>query len=658
MKTNETLRAHIGQRSEHLRQIAAELKTELFGIDEVIDRVIDAVRAWYVLPDIITRPVIVNLWGLTGTGKTQMTRSLAKKLGFYDRLIEVQMDGYSNGGGNTVSAMLSESGIVQGTPGILVLDEFQRFRTVDRDGKDRKVERYMDVWTLLSDGKLPPNFSFLGELEMRLAEAAYREERKRIKALAGDDDDDDEDDGDLHHLFDSSIPKVDTKFSLSPYQANDFKETLKLKESVLEIMTWPPAELHARLIAFKNDPQAWETDYSKLLVFVSGNLDEMYTNMASRVEDCDTDADVFHAMTRSLSVIDVKRALSERFKPEQIARLGNNHVIYPSLNRATYEKLIAVAVSRYLLEVESTSGLHFVVTDAVEAQIYANSVFPTQGTRPVFSSVHSLLSAPLINFTLWALEQGAQPGQELAIDVDVHAKSLVVRWGDLTHQIGISFEINHLRQRADSNIRTVLAVHEAGHGLVYALLFGRPPQEIRINMATFAGGYNSFNSLKVSSRRNLLDGVCAALAGRAAEEMVFGVDAITSGSESDLKQATAQMASFIRHIGFGERISHADVSTQADEGINTNVDSTNVEIEAGLMFQYQRARVILEDNQEVFLKMVKALLDVGELGADQIREWVGLVDAPKRDVLEPYEAKLNEFVQRSAANRPAVHRRA
>ena len=207
MASNETLRAQIGARSERLRQIGAELKTELFGIDEVIDRVIDAVRAWYVLPDIITRPVIVNLWGLTGTGKTQLTRSLAKKLGFYDRLIEVQMDGFSNGGGNTVSAMLSESGIVQGNPGILVLDEFQRFRTVDRDGTDRKVERYMDVWTLLSDGKLPPNFSFLGELEMKLAEAAYREERKRIKSLEGDEDEDE----DTHHLFGSSTAKGDNQ---------------------------------------------------------------------------------------------------------------------------------------------------------------------------------------------------------------------------------------------------------------------------------------------------------------------------------------------------------------------------------------------------------------------------------------------------------------
>ena len=104
--TNNQLRAHISERSAQLRHVAAELKTELFGIDDIIDRVIDTIRAWYVLPDIINRPVIVNLWGLTGTGKTQLIRSLSKKLGFYDRLIEVQMDCYSNEGGVSIGSML------------------------------------------------------------------------------------------------------------------------------------------------------------------------------------------------------------------------------------------------------------------------------------------------------------------------------------------------------------------------------------------------------------------------------------------------------------------------------------------------------------------------------------------------------------------------
>ena len=146
-----SLREQIAVRSARLELLATELKAELFGIDAVIDRVIESLRAWYVMPSLITRPVIVCLWGLTGTGKTQLTRLIAQKLGFYDRFVEVQMDGFSNTTGHrssTISGMLAESSVVEGHPAILVLDEFQRYRTRDADGEDVKVERYQDVWTL------------------------------------------------------------------------------------------------------------------------------------------------------------------------------------------------------------------------------------------------------------------------------------------------------------------------------------------------------------------------------------------------------------------------------------------------------------------------------------------------------------------------------
>ncbi|GKT26838.1 hypothetical protein [Acidovorax sp. SUPP3334] len=51
------LHFELAERQQRLAGAAAQLKAELFGIDEVIDRVIDSVRAWYVLPQCITRPV-------------------------------------------------------------------------------------------------------------------------------------------------------------------------------------------------------------------------------------------------------------------------------------------------------------------------------------------------------------------------------------------------------------------------------------------------------------------------------------------------------------------------------------------------------------------------------------------------------------------------
>ena len=46
MNDSQELRAQLAQRNQQLQAIAAQLKTELFGIDAIIDRVIDSVRAW------------------------------------------------------------------------------------------------------------------------------------------------------------------------------------------------------------------------------------------------------------------------------------------------------------------------------------------------------------------------------------------------------------------------------------------------------------------------------------------------------------------------------------------------------------------------------------------------------------------------------------
>ncbi|WP_141290787.1 ATP-binding protein, partial [Ideonella azotifigens] len=375
MNDPQQLRDQLAQKNQQLQNVAAQLKTELFGIDAIIDRVIDSVRAWYLLPELVSRPVIVCLWGLTGTGKTQLVRRLAQLLGFYDRFVEVQMDGFSNGAGwrgaQSISGMLGQSGVREGEPGILALDEFQRFRTIDNKRAEVRVERYQDVWALLSDGRLPPSLSLLGDIESSLAEAAFDAER-------------------------AEASEAQRRFKLRSWEAKELKRNMKLDEPLLQIMAWTPEQVQQRLREFRDSgQQQWETDYSRLLVFVCGNLDEMYEDLATSVDDCDSDADTFHAITGKLSVIDVKQALNKRFKPEQVARLGNEHVIYPSLSRRAYEQLIEQNCARYARDTAGRCGLHFDLATSVREQIYANAVFPAQGTRPLFSSLHAILGAGL-----------------------------------------------------------------------------------------------------------------------------------------------------------------------------------------------------------------------------------------------------------------------
>jgi len=547
MNDSRELREQLAQKNQQLQQIAAQLKTELFGIDTVIDRVIDSMRAWYVLPELVSRPVIVCLWGLTGTGKTQLVRRLAQLLGFYDRFIEVQMDGFSNGAGwrgaQSISGMLAQSGVREGEPGILALDEFQRFRTIDNKRVELRVERYQDVWALLSDGRLPPALSLLGDIETSIAEAAYDAERSEASAAK-------------------------LRFKLRSWEAQELQRNLKLDEPLMEIMAWTPEQIQERLRAFRESQQQWETDYSRLLIFVCGNLDEMYEDLATSVDDCDSDADTYHTVTSKLSVIDVKQALNKRFKPEQVARLGNEHVIYPSLSRRAYEQLIEQSCAGYAGEIEGRCGLRFDLDVSVREQIYANAVFPAQGTRPLFSSLHAILGAGLSKAALWALERGAAAGDNVGLTAD--GRSLIAHFRGQSHVIAAPFEISRLRQRSNVDFRALLAVHEAGHGLVHALLFGRAPQEIKIHVASFEGGYNAYTSRKVWSRRNLLDSICTSLGGRAAELLVFGSELSSSGAESDLRKATETAARMLRHLGHGPRIGRNDVSTDSEDNLCTD----------------------------------------------------------------------------------------
>lgn len=615
------LRDQLAQRNQQLQKIAAQLKTELFGIDAIIDRVIDSVRAWYVLPELVSRPVIVCLWGLTGTGKTQLVRRLAQLLGFYDRFVEVQMDGFSNGAGwrgaQSVSGMLVQSGVREGEPGILVLDEFQRFRTIDAKRNELRVERYQDVWALLSDGRMPPALSLLGDIESSLAEAAFDAER-------------------------ADADEAKRRFKLRSWEAKELQRNLKLDAPLLEIMAWTPEQIQARLQAFRDSGQAqWETDYSRLLIFVCGNLDEMYEDLATSVDDCDSDADTFHALTVKLSVIDVKQALNQRFKPEQVARLGNEHVIYPSLPRHAYERLIEQGCARYVRETEGRCGLRFELAASVREQIYANAVFPAQGTRPLFSSLHAILGAGLAKAALWALERGATPGESVGLTAD--GRQLVAHWRGQSQPIAAPFEISRLRQRNNPDFRALLAVHEAGHGLVHALLFGRAPTEIKIHVASFEGGYNAYTSRKVWSRRNLRDSICTSLAGRAAEWLVFGPELSSSGAESDLRKATENAARMLRHLGHGERIGRIDVASSSEEHLCTDVEASNAPIEALLQAEHERATRLLDTHRAALLALVDELITQGQVMPARFAAVVGLpLDRPE-DALDPYAQRLAAF---------------
>ncbi|HNF26502.1 MAG TPA: AAA family ATPase, partial [Leptospiraceae bacterium] len=145
----------IEERKKNLEFVRTELKDHFVGIDFIIDSLLDYIQIWYLMPEILTRPIIVNLWGMTGVGKTDLVRRLVKLLDYTDRFCEIELSNIDETSYHTsVSSVLSRNKLNDGRPCIVLFDEIQRFNTKDHDGNPLPQAKFTDFWELLSDGRL------------------------------------------------------------------------------------------------------------------------------------------------------------------------------------------------------------------------------------------------------------------------------------------------------------------------------------------------------------------------------------------------------------------------------------------------------------------------------------------------------------------------
>lgn len=606
MKNSELIQ-RIQERQVVLDRVKLELKQIFFGIDDQIDKILEDIKAWYVTPEIITRPLIINLWGLTGVGKTSLIRELVSRLNFNSKYVEIQMGGNSSSSYNYTSnicSILKQSGLMEKEPGILLLDEFQRYRTVDEEGKDVKDLKFQDVWMLLSDGKFAKDYSLyeriMDFIDYNLID--YNEDEDESNTPAKKD----------------KKKKIEFKDKkLSRWQMRSLKMIMGSAVTAEELKDKTISEIDSMVREYMLNSAGESIDYSKLLIFVSGNLDEAY-DVSFYVEDSDTDADIYHDLTKSITTASIKKALLKRFKPEQIARLGNNHVIYPSLNKRAYEKIIETSCNKLAVEAGIIGNINFTINPTVVDEIYNNSVYPSQGTRPVFSSIHKMFASPLTNGLFWALTNDIDT---VAIDISAQDSAIVFTGSNKTVNFPIDFDIKKTKERYTKDFTAMIAVHESGHAIANCLLYKYAPKQIKINLASFKGGFNQI-SKKNANKESLQNNIATLLAGRIAEEIIFGPELCSVGSENDLMQATNTAQYMVRKIGFGETTSSYIMRVQENR-FNEDVESTDAEIDKIIKTQRERVRNLLEKHKDILIECSKWLIEKKEILPDEFIEKFG-----------------------------------
>ena len=110
----------------------SQLKTSHVGIDGTIDALVQGVGQWLAYPELGSRPRVIGLWGMTGTGKSSLLKSLLDELGISARTY--WLDAGQNNDRDWLDEPLSRaSERYDGKPFVLVVDEFQHARTVIND---------------------------------------------------------------------------------------------------------------------------------------------------------------------------------------------------------------------------------------------------------------------------------------------------------------------------------------------------------------------------------------------------------------------------------------------------------------------------------------------------------------------------------------------
>ncbi len=593
-------KAQIAQRQRKLEKVRKELKQEFVGIDAIIDELITYIQIWYLMPEVLVRPVIVNLWGMTGVGKTDLVRKLVKKLAYQDCFAEVELSNSENSSyyswRNSVAGMLESSGLNDGQPAIVLFDEIQRFNTLDAEGKPILNDRFQDFWELLSDGRLARRDTkedISTYLDNYLYSTAQR--RKQAGQPVGPDDP-------------SPAPE-----NIGIWDARTLKKLFDFEESIHELAEMKQEDILKKMLARRKKKRIFEAaDHSRTLIIISGNLDEAFS-MARETSEADVDADIFHAYTKKLTLVDIKMALSRKFKPEQVARFGNIHLIYRSLRRRDFVKLIEMEVTKIRARNRQHFGVELELAPAIHTLVYQNGVFPVQGVRPVFSSITDVVEANLSRFMFQALMADSR---RIKLDYDFAKKELIA---DI-HKVGVvrlSYEgrVDRIRQGNDPAVTACVSVHESGHAVAYVVLFGLAPLQLKSKVAsTYAGGF-TFPHQIFMTKETVTQKIKVMLAGGLAEELIFGDGNASIGREHDREQATTLACDYIRKYGF-----HADYQGYYSNNPSypLNPELTDGAIEEMIRQLATETRDMLRHHQGFLLGLSVDLQNRGSLSAAEI----------------------------------------
>ncbi|XP_075224249.1 ATP-dependent zinc metalloprotease YME1L isoform X2 [Lycorma delicatula] len=181
----------------------------------------------------------------------------------------------------------------------------------------------------------------------------------------------------------------------------------------------------------------------------------------------------------------------------------------------------------------------------------------------------------------------------------------------------------------DEEANEITAYHEGGHAVVaYYTKDSHPLHKVTIIPRGPSLGHTAYIPEKERyhvTKSQLQAMMDTMMGGRAAEELIFGPDKITSGASSDLKQATSIATHMVKEWGMSDKagLRTHETNNRSFVVINEVSPATTEQIDAEIrrlmQESYERAKAILKTHQKEHKMLAEALLKYETLDAEDIK---------------------------------------
>lgn len=586
----------IDQKLKKLQSIKKSLKSEFIGIDHQIDQLVESIKLWYIFPQTLNKPLIVNLWGITGTFKTSVVRRFVTLLEKDNEFKEVDARKLPS---QSLKHIIGTGGRIDDPeityPTVFLLDEFQNIRTISNKGDDTESSNELyELFSWLSDGKIKYTrssyeFSKLMNLIKRIEltpNAVFEEVQKSInkrkdykiknkasmvKILNLDTmEESDMVEDDTSDIKFASVFHDIHYHTLDEYFAFDFSSIVRFENNHEALFDYILKEA-------KNIKLDYTLDLSKSLIFIAGNVDEAFEGLTHNTDNEMLTPDQFYEASSKVNFNAIKHSLLYKFKPEQVARLGTNHIIFPSFNTKMYTKFID-SLNKRSISKFTNFGIKIEIDESVTTFILRHAAIPSQGSRSVLSAHEYLVDSNIPEALARSL---MTKGKKVILAIDNHDNVIIKTNKELIFKEITIIDKTVLENYDNHDLNHTISLHEAGHAVVGVAVLGILPDIIKTRLSDGSvGGYCKFNPEDgLMTRKQAVERLALSMGGYAAEIIRKGFDSVSIGSSSDIQSATNLASAMVKILGLGSVVTASGYSMGRDGLVLYHKDELEKEVE-------------------------------------------------------------------------------